>query len=56
MVDLAEEHEGRGDDPHLGAKDPDIASWIWDGADSHRDEDMQAIEALQVVQLPYAPN
>jgi hypothetical protein len=38
-----------------GAKDPDIASWIWDGAGGHRDEDMQTIEKLQVVQPPYAP-
>ena len=37
------------------AEEPDIDGWVWDGASGHKGADMQAIEAPQVVQPPYAP-
>ena len=37
------------------AEDPDIDGWVWDGAGGHKGEDMQAVDAPQVVQPPYAP-
>ncbi|MCY3660473.1 MAG: transposase [Caldilineaceae bacterium] len=37
------------------AEDPNIDGWVWDGAGGHRGEDMQAVDAPQVVQPPYAP-
>ena len=58
VVGLAEEHEGGGNGPHLGAwaEDPDIDGWVWDGAGGHKGEDMQAVDAPQVVQPPHAPS
>jgi len=57
VVDVAEQHEGRGEGPHgrAWAKDPGIDGWVWDGAGGHKGEDMQAVDAPQVVQPPYAP-
>ena len=57
VVGVAAEHEGRGNGPRLGgwAKEPDIDGWVWDGAGGHKGADMQAIQALRVVQPPYAP-
>jgi len=37
------------------AEEPGIDGWVWDGASGHKGADMQAIEAPQVVQPPYAP-
>ena len=37
------------------AEDPAIDGWVWDGAGGHKGEDMQAVDAPQVVQPPYAP-
>ncbi|MCY4520824.1 MAG: hypothetical protein OXC13_08590, partial [Caldilineaceae bacterium] len=37
------------------AEERDIDGWVWDGAGGHKGKDMQAIEAPQVVQPPYAP-
>ena len=37
------------------AREPDIDGWVWDGARGHTGEDMQAVDAPQVVQPPYAP-
>ena len=37
------------------AEEPGIDGWVWDGAGGHKSKDMQAIEAPQVVQPPYAP-
>ena len=37
------------------AKDPGIDGWVWDGAGGHKGEDMQAVDAPQVVQPLYAP-
>ncbi len=36
-------------------EEPDIDGWVWDGASGHTGEDMQAVEAPQVGQPPYAP-
>ena len=55
---LAAEHEGRGDGPHLErvwAEEPGIDGGVWDGAGGHTGEDMQAVDAPQVVPPPYAP-
>ena len=52
---LAGEQEGRGDGPQAWAEEPGIDGWVWDGAGGHKGADMQAIEALQVVQPSYAP-
>ncbi len=35
--------------------EPGIDGWVWDGAGGHTSEDMQAVDAPQVVQPPYAP-
>ena len=37
------------------AAEPGIDGWVWDGAGGHTGEDMQAVDAPQVVQPPYAP-
>ena len=37
------------------AEDPAIDGWVWDGAGGHKGEEMQAVDAPQVVQPPYAP-
>ncbi len=37
------------------AAEPDIDGWVWDGAGGHTGEDMQVVDAPQVVQPPYAP-
>ncbi len=54
---LAEEHEGRGDGPHLGGlgAGPGHRRWVWDGAGGHKDQEVQALAAPRVVQPPYAP-
>ena len=56
MVGVAEEQEGRGEGPHLGAwaQKPGIDGWVWDGARGHTGKAMQAVDAPQVVQPPYA--
>ena len=37
------------------AQEADIDGWVWDGARGHTGTDMQAVDAPQVVQPPYAP-
>ena len=32
-----------------------INGWVWDRAGAHKGKDMQAVDAPQVVQPPYAP-
>ena len=56
MVGVAGEYERGGDGPQLGAwtEGSAIDGWVWDGAGSHRSEDMQAVDAPRVVQPPYA--
>ena len=36
-------------------KEPAIDGWVWDGAGGHKGKAMQAVDAPQVVQPPYAP-
>ena len=37
------------------ADEPEIDGWVWDGAGGHTGKAMQAVDAPQVVQPPYAP-
>ncbi len=37
------------------AKEPGIDGWVRDRAGGHKGEDMQVVDAPQVVQPPYAP-
>ena len=37
------------------AEDSALSGWVWDGAGGHKGEDLQAVDAPQVVQPAYAP-